>query len=189
MGEQPSSYVVRNALLFAFRALRHTERLQKDSLCSPYEDFYTELANALSPVKKIECNIPNSEVEKFYNKRMSENDFVMSVQSKILCKLPSSGPGTVVSTASSPTGNSGTASTVISTFNHLSLLFSVVWGLLVEQNKEICSRLPNLSGRQLWEIFLKLDTGMNPLLELCVCICACWRAKRASRRAKLPLLS
>lgn len=150
--------MIRNCLLFAFRALKHTERLVNDSLRSPYEELYSNVADALSPMKKLDLNIPNSEVEKFYNKRMTERDFMINMQTRILSKV-SGGQGTAVA-ATSPTAPNGVTSNGHSGFSQLSLLFSVVWGLLVAQNKHVCSKLPNLSGRQLWEIFIKLDTGL-----------------------------
>ena len=159
MNEISSSYIVRNCLLFAFRALRNTDRHIKDSLQSPYENFFDDLTKALGQGKKLEYFIPNSEVEGFYTKNMTENDFVTSVQNKLLSKIPHFGPGTVVSTGSNPGTCNGGMSTVVSAFNHLSLLFTVVWDLLSKQNLALCNRLPKLSGRQLWEIFLKLDTG------------------------------
>lgn len=178
MAEPPKNYIIRNCLLFAFKALRHSERLKENSLVSPYEDFFDDVASALSPQKKLNYTIPNSEVEGFYNKRFSENDFMSSVQSKILSKLPAVGPGTTVSTAaSSPQGsNGGSLCTVIGTFNQYSLLFTVVWELLTSQNASICNKLPKLSGKQLWEVFLKLDTGLCFVLS-----CAFIKINRAKR--------
>lgn len=158
MADLPSSYLIRNCLLFAYRALKNTERLVQDSLLSPYEELFQDIANTLSPSKKIDFSIPNSEVEKFYNRRLIENDFLSSVQSKILSKIPVSGPGTVVGNGSGPSV-SGSMSTVVNTFNHFSLLFTVVWELLSRKNSDVCNKLPKLSGKQIWEMFLKLDTG------------------------------
>lgn len=158
MAEPPSNYMDRNALTFAFRALRHTERLVNDSLSSPYQEFFGNVAEALSPTKKLDLNIPNSEVEKFYNRRMSETDFIVSMQTRILSKATTNGQGTTVA-ATSPTAANGGLSSVHSGLGQFPLLFSVVWAVLVKQNKTVCSKLPNLSGKQLWEIFLKLDTG------------------------------
>ena len=161
MAEPPENYMVRNGLLFAFRALRQTDRLVNDSLRSPYENFVRDLADTLSPVKKLDISIPNSEVESFYNKRMSETEFMINVQTKILAKLSSQGGG---GAATTPTGGGALASGS----GHQGLLLSVVWGLLVSQNKQICSKLPNLSGKQMWEIFIKLDSGNGG------CHCGCW---------------
>ena len=157
MADIPSSYVIRNCLLFAYRALRHTERLFEDSLRSPYEAFFADIASALSPGKKIEYTVPNSEVEKFYTRRLSENDFLANVQTKILSKVPACGPGTVVGTGSNP------VSTVVNTFNQFSLLFTVVWEMLSTANSLVCNKLPKLSGKQIWEVFLKLDTGESKI--------------------------
>lgn len=159
MADLPGSYVVRNCLIFAYRGLRNTERHVNDSLHSPYEVLLLDIANALSPGKKIDLSIPNSEVEAFYNRRLSETDFVANVQGKILSKVPASGPGTVVITGSNPVVTNG-SSTVVNSFNQLSLLFTVVWEMLSGQNYAVCNKLPKLSGKQLWEVFLKLDTGM-----------------------------
>jgi hypothetical protein len=159
MADLPSSYVVRNCLLFAYRGLRNTERLVNDSLLSPYEVLLQNIANALSPNKKLELSIPNSEVESFYNRRLSETDFMANVQSRILSKVPASGTGTVVLTGSAVASN-GTA-TVVNSFNQFSLLFTVVWEMLSTQNSAVCNKLPKLSGKQLWEVFLKLDTGIG----------------------------
>lgn len=169
MAELPNSYIVRNCLKFAYRALKGTERHKMDSLRSPYEDLYVDIGSALCPLKKLDLSIPNSEVEGFYNRRVSENEFILNIQSRILSKVPSSGPGTVVSTGSNPNASTGMASTVtVGTFNHFSLLFTVVWDLLSQQNSTICNKLPKLSGRQLWEVFLKLDTG-----KLIKCLTPC----------------
>lgn len=157
MVDLPSSYLIRNCLLFAYRALKNTERLCQDSLLSPYEELFQDIANTLSPNKKIDFGVPNSEVEKFYNRRLTENDFLSSMQSGILSKIPISGPGTVVGNGGLSV--SGSMSTVVNTFNHFSLLFTVVWELLSKQNYDVCNKFPKLSGKQIWEVFLKLDTG------------------------------
>ena len=160
MAEPPKNYVIRNCLLFAFRSLRNTERHVEGSLVSPYEQFFTTVAEALSPGKKLVFAISNTEVEGFYNRRLSEKDFMISIQSKILSKIPSFGPAApVVNAASTPTATNGGPCTVMGSFNQFSLLFSVVWDRLATQNAGICNKLPKLSGRQLWEVFLKLDTG------------------------------
>ncbi len=157
--EAYKSYVVHNCLAFGFRALRNTERNIEHSLSSPYEEFFESLAVALGQGKKIDYTIPNSEVESFYNKRMSEGDFVSNTQNKILCKIVPSGPGSVVVSTSNSSINNGLSSTVVTSFNHLSLLFRVIWDLLALQNAPICNKLPKTSGKQLWEIFLKLDAS------------------------------
>ena len=153
--------MVRNCLLFAYRSLRNTERLVNESLQSPYEILLRDVANALSPNKKLDMNIPNSEVEAFYNRRLSETDFMSNVQSKILSKVPASGPGMVVSTGT----NFPSGATVVNSFNQFSLLFSVVWELVAQQNSAVCNKLPKHSGKQLWEVFLKLDTGTFGMVE------------------------
>lgn len=158
MADQPRSYVVRNCLLFAYRGLRNTGRLLEDSLQSPYEMLLSDIANTLSPSKKLEVSTPNSEVEGFYNRRMSETEFLATIQSKILSKIPSSGPGTVVVSGSNPLPSNG-AATMVNTYNQFSLLFTVVWEMLAKQNAMVCNKLPKLSGKQIWEVFLKLDTG------------------------------
>lgn len=171
MAESPSNYMVRNGLIFAFRALRQGERLVGESLRSPYEQFFMDVAAALFPNKKMELGIVNSEVEKFYNKHMTETEFMINVQTKLLSKMAggqgSGGP------PSSPTGSNGVLSTVRNGFSQHALLFSVVWGLLVTQNKAVFSKLPNLSGKQLWEIFIKLDTGECACVSLCAGACVC----------------
>ncbi len=160
MAEPPKNYIVRNCLLFAFKSLRSAERHIEGSLVSPYEEFFTTVADALSPTKKLNFAISNSEVESFYNRRFSENEFMAAIQSRILSKLPSLGPGTTVTNAAStPTASNGAPCTVVGTFNQFSLLFTVVWENLSAQNPGVCNKLPKLSGKQLWEIFLKLDTG------------------------------
>ena len=161
MAEPLKNYIVRNCLLFAYKSLRHSERFKENSLESPYEDFFADVASALSPQKKLNFSVSNSEVEAFYNKRFSETEFISSVNTKILSKVPAVGPGTTVNTAASspPGANGGGLCTVIGTFNQYSLLFTVVWELLTSQNVGICNKLPKLSGKQLWEVFLKLDTG------------------------------
>lgn len=159
MAEPPKSHIICNCLLFAYRALKNTERLVDDSLHSPYEVLLLDIANALSPSKKIDLTIQNSEVEGFYNRRLSESDFLANIQSKILSKVPVSGPGTVISTGSNPAVSNETT-TVVNSFNQFSLLFTVVWDMLSGQNPTVCNKLPKLSGKQLWEVFLKLDTGV-----------------------------
>ena len=159
MADLPSSYLIQNCLLFAYRALKNTDRLIQNSLISPYEELFQDIANTLSPSKKLDFSVPNSEVERFYSRRLSENEFLSSVQSKILSKIPACGPGTVVGNGSS--GCSGSMSTVVNTFNHFSLLFTVVWELLSRKNSDVCNKIPKLSGKQIWEVFLKLDTGLE----------------------------
>lgn len=154
------NYILHNALTFAFRALRQSERHVKDSIISPYQEFFDGLAVALSPEKKLDYLIPNSEVEAFYIKRTTEKEFITHVHSRILSKIPMSGPGTVIAGGTNVGACSvGGSATVINSFNQYSLLYTIVWDLLTKQHAAICNKLPKLSGKQLWEIFLKLDTG------------------------------
>ncbi len=154
-----SSYGVKNCLLYAFNTLRGMDRLVADSLQSPYELFHETLAKSMCRGRKIEYSISNSEVEAFYLKRSSENDFIASVQSKILSKVCLAGSG----------GNTcplGIASSTFAGVLHMyGPLFAHVWDILNEKNSDIFSRLPSTSGRQLWEIFLKLDTGRVSVLS------------------------
>ena len=157
-----TNYVVRNCLLFAYRALRNVSRFVTDSHISPYEQLFKDVASALSPTKKIEFSVPNSEVEKFYGRRLSEVEFVASVQSKVLNHVPPSGPGTVIGVGNNVGAGScpqPAAKAILNTFNQFSLLFTIVWEIVSTQNSGMCNKLPKLSGRQLWEVFLKLDTG------------------------------
>lgn len=156
-----SSYIIQNCLLFAYKCLRSSERLVKDSIQSPYEKFYDDLAKKLCMGKKLEYAIPNSEVEAFYTKRVTEKEFIASVHSRILHAI---GTGSVVSPASTPTAPTqcnipGGTSTSINTFNHFSVVYALVWEMLSKQYSSVCSKLPLVSGRQLWEVFLKLDRG------------------------------
>lgn len=157
MAAQPamSNYGVKNCLIYAFNSLRNMDRLVGDSHQSPYELFHENLAKSLGRGKKIEYSISNSEVEAFYLKRSSEVDFIASVQSKILCKvgLPGAGGGTCTV--------AGVTSTFAGVLNIYGPLFVHVWELVCEKNSDICSKLPSASGKQLWEIFLKLDTGRS----------------------------
>ena len=161
MAELSSNYIVRNCLLFAFKALRNTKRHIEDSLRSPYEDIFADLAKTLSPAKKLDYSIPNSEVEAFYLKRMTEKEFISNIEIRILSKILLSGPGTVNTSACS--NFNGATSNVNNVLSQYPLLFSVVWDLLSKQNSATCGKLPKLSGKQLWEMFLKIDTGRYPL--------------------------
>ena len=158
-----TNYVVQNCLLFAYRALKNLGRFVNDSHISPYEQLFTDIASALSPNKKIDFSLPNSEVEKFYGRRLSEAEFVASVQTKILNQVPPSGPGTVIgvgnNVAAGSCPNQAAAKAILNTFNQFSLLFTIVWEMVSAQNSAMCNKLPKLSGRQLWEVFLKLDMG------------------------------
>ena len=153
------NYILRNCLLFAYKCLRNTERLVQDSLQSPYEKFYDDLAKALSIGKKFEISVPNSEVEAFYTKRFAEKDFITNMHSRI---FHAGGSGGVVGNTCSTTqsqSNTGVPTTCMNTFNQLAPLYALVWEMLSKQNAEICCQLPLNSGQQLWEMFLQLDGG------------------------------
>ena len=127
-----TSNPVRNALKFGYCALRAKDRFLEGTYRSPYEEFLMKLAEAVSPQKKLEFAVSSSEVESFYTKQITEEDFVTSIQSKILSKVS---PG------------------------DLSPLYSVVWDTYVSvpSHTPLCTKLPRLLGKQLWEIFNKLD--------------------------------
>jgi len=150
------SYGVRNCLLFAFNCLRSTDRLVGDSLQSPYEQFHEKLAGNICKGRKIEFSIPNSEVEAFYLKRSSETDFIASVQSKILSKTCQNPASMAANGTASAVGGAPTFASVLSLYNPL---FGQVWEMECENNSDLYSKLPSQSGRHLWEIFLKLDSG------------------------------
>ena len=156
-----SSHIIQNCLLFAYKSLRSTDRFVQNSLLSPYEKFYADLSVRCLG-KKLEMSIPNSEVEAFYTKRFLEKDFIGNVHSRVLHAIGVG--GTAVGALSSPTtptqsGMTGGASTSINSFNQFSTVYSLVWELLSKQNSDVCNKLPLISGRQLWELFLKLDRG------------------------------
>ena len=153
-----ATYGVKNCLLFAFKCLRSTDRLVDNSLQSPYELFHEKLAASICKGRKIEFSIPNSEVEAFYLKRSSETDFIASVQSKILSKTCQNPAAMAINGSASTVGGAPTFATVLS---HFGPLFGQVWEMVCDNHVDICSKLPSQSGRHLWEIFLKLDTGKS----------------------------
>ena len=147
----PSSYTVRNSLVYAYRALKSKPRLVKDNSLSPYEDLYNKLAHSLSPQKKLEYSIPGSEVDAFYVGRLSEQKFVKYVESRVCSKIMTDSSVGVTS----PTG--GVAGLVDST----AMLFSIIWDLYSSSGNvaPICSKVQRSCGQQLWEMFLILDVG------------------------------
>ena len=75
-------YVVRNCLTYAYVALRSKERLMGNSTTSFYENYFQQLADALSPGKKLDVSVSNSEVESFYLGRVSLGEFRLHNQKR-----------------------------------------------------------------------------------------------------------
>ena len=78
MSDTQSNHVVRNCLMFAYRALRMLERFIKGTHFSPYKDFFEKVLQ-----RKLESEVPNSEVEAFYLGRQSEGEFVAIAESRL----------------------------------------------------------------------------------------------------------
>ena len=120
-----SQYVIRNALKFVYSALRGPERFV-DGAKSHYEDFFEKLYDG-SKVPQPQKGI--GEVESFYLGNINEDDFIQSVQAKLVNAAD------------------------------LAPLFTVAWDTYTSilPHAQLGKRLTSVSGRLLWEIFLKLD--------------------------------
>ena len=83
MESAPKEYVVRNALCYAYDALRSNERYIGESTTSRYENYFQQLAEKLAaPGKKCDVSISNSEVESFYLGRVSLGEFRLNTQKR-----------------------------------------------------------------------------------------------------------
>lgn len=135
------SHSVQNCLSYAYAALRTSDRFLEGSHRSPYEEFFAKLSEAMSPQKKLDFSVTNNEVESFYLGKVSEANFLSTVRSRILSKV-------------------GTGD--------LPPLYSVTWDTccMVPTHTAVCTRIPKLCGRQLWEVFVRLDQDSHMGLHI-----------------------
>ena len=83
MESPPREYVVRNALSYAYDALRSKERFIGETTTSHYENYFQQLAERLGPPgKKWDVSISNSEVESFYLGRVTLGEFRLNTQKR-----------------------------------------------------------------------------------------------------------
>lgn len=83
MESNVKEYIVRNALAYAYDALRSKERLIGESTVSYYEEYFQQLLEKLGPPgKKWEMNVNNSEVESFYLGRVSLGEFRLHTKNR-----------------------------------------------------------------------------------------------------------
>ena len=88
MESSAKEYVVRNCLTFAYDALRSKERFVGETTTSPYENYFKELGDALTAgQKKLDTNVSNSEVESFYQGRVSLGEFRLQCQKRFVSHL------------------------------------------------------------------------------------------------------
>ena len=115
-------YVARNSLVFAYRALRAKDRYAGQ--VSPYEDFMVKLSEAVNPQRRADLCVPSGDVEAFYQGRISEEEFVSAVHSRII-------PKTI-------------------TISELSALYPLIWDTYVSvpAHQSLCQGVPRLCGRQ-----------------------------------------
>ena len=136
-------HIIPNTLKSAYRALRSTSRFLEGSHKSPYEEFYAKLSETLSPQKRLDVTTSNAEVEAFYLGRQSEGDFLSMVENKILSKVSLQN-------------------------TDLALLLNVVWETCssLPKNAGLFSKFSRLSGRELWELFIRLDSAGQMELQV-----------------------
>ena len=79
MADYYQAHVTRNCLAIAYAALRPLGRFVEGSHVSPYKQFFEKVRD-----RKLEGEVPNSEVESYYLNKMSEAEFV-GVAEKRLC--------------------------------------------------------------------------------------------------------
>lgn len=90
MESSAKEYVFRNCLTHAYDALRSKERFVGETTTSPYETFFKELGDALAGAggsKKLDTNVSNSEVESFYQGRVSPGEFRLHCQKRFVSCL------------------------------------------------------------------------------------------------------
>ena len=137
-------YSLCNGLNFAYCSLRSKERLLEGSLQSPYEEFFSRVAVALSPHTSSEpLPISLSEVEAFYTGQTTRAEFVSTSHARIKALL-----------AASPSQPQRVSHMALGPLN------SVIWDLYATESAHAhyCTQVPSLVGRMLWEMFIKLDT-------------------------------
>ncbi len=78
MTESHEKYVVTNCLKIAYDSLRVLGRFVQGSHLSPYKEFFEKLLD-----RKLDGEVPNSEVEAYYLNRLTESDFVNAAESRV----------------------------------------------------------------------------------------------------------
>jgi hypothetical protein len=142
MESPPKEYVVRNSLSYVYDALRSKPRLMGDTTLSFYENYFQLLLEKLGPPgKKWELSIPNSEVESFYLGRVSVGEFRLNTQKRVFSKVPGW------------------------EFDPFS---SLVWSecCSAPDKTSLSSRVDPGIGRQIWEIFLRLDVDSQGKIHI-----------------------
>ncbi len=134
-------HTVRNALGFAYSALRDHERYIEGSHKSHYELFVTKVSESVGGAAAVHRPISNSEVESFYLGNVSEESFVRDLSTRV----------PQLASASSPKPLGGATEDV---------LLTAVWELYrsLPSHAQLCSKVNSATGRLLWEMFLALDT-------------------------------
>lgn len=133
---------VQNFLKHTFSSIKERERyISEGKSTSTLEFFYDQLSNAFN--QKL-YKPSNAEVESFYRGSTTEADFVATVWQNVILKVKDS------------------------LDSDLNPLTKICWDMYcsVRRRKELCDRVPRLSGRQLWAIFNKLDTEGRSTLHL-----------------------
>ena len=133
---------VQNFLKHTFSSIKERERyIAEGKSTSTLEFFYDQLSNAFN--QRL-YKPSNAEVESFYRGSTTEADFVATVWQNVILKVKDS------------------------LDSDLNPLTKICWDMYcsVRRRKELCDRVPRLSGRQLWAIFNKLDTEGRSTLHL-----------------------
>lgn len=139
-------HTVRNALVFAYRALRDHDRYVEDTHRSRYEDFISRLSESVGAAAG-QRPIPNGEVEAFYLGNVSEESFVR----ELLGRVPQ------LAATPKPLASSSAESAV------LPVLWELLRGLL--SHAQLCAKVDDTTGRLLWEMFLALDADGRERIE------------------------
>ena len=133
---------VQNFLKHTFSSIKEKDRyVAEGKSTSTLEFFFDQLNNAFG--QRL-YKPSNSEVESFYRGSTREADFVATVWENVISKVKES------------------------LDSDLNPLTKICWDMYrsVPRRKELCDRVPRLSGRQLWAIFNKLDTEGRSTLHL-----------------------
>lgn len=134
--------VVQNILKHTFSSLKEKDRYVAEGKSkSTFELFFDRLNSAFD--QKL-FKPSNAEVESFYRGSTSEADFVAVVEQQFISKVKDS------------------------LDSDLNPLITICWDTYctVPRRKEVCERVPRLSGRQLWAVFNKMDTESRCMLHL-----------------------
>ena len=141
---QATQHIIENLLRHIFHALKEKGRYVVEGKSrSHYEAFFETINEALSPSQNL-YRPTNTAVESFYRGTMLAEEFVRTVDERIISKARSRLDG------------------------DLNPLLTISWDLYssAPERKDTCDLVPKLFSRQLWAVFNKLDTERNNAIDI-----------------------